>query len=39
MSQLKEEELAKIGKEWLRIVALAKSEDVVVEHDHVRFRD
>ena len=39
MAKLTEEELANIGREWLRIVALAKNEDIVVEQDHVRFRD
>jgi hypothetical protein len=39
MARASEEELARIGKERLRVVALAKSEDIIVEHDHVRFRD
>jgi hypothetical protein len=39
MAMLTDEELASIGREWLRVVALAKKDDVVVEHDHVRFRD
>jgi hypothetical protein len=39
MPELTEEELAGIGRQWLRVVALAKREDIVVEHDHVRFRD
>jgi hypothetical protein len=39
MANLTEEELATIGKEWLKVVALAKNEDIVAEHDHVRFRD
>ena len=39
MPELTEEELAGIGRQWLRVVALAKQEDIVVEHDHVRFRD
>jgi hypothetical protein len=39
MANLTDEELASIGKEWLRIVALAKDENIVVEQDHVRFRD
>jgi hypothetical protein len=39
MANLTEEELASIGREWLRVVALAKNEDIVAEHDHVRFRD
>jgi hypothetical protein len=39
MAKLTDEELASIGKEWLRVVALAKNEDIVVEQDHVRFRD
>ena len=39
MANLTEDELAAIGKEWLRVVALAKNEDVAAEHDHVRFRD
>jgi len=34
-----DEELATIGKEWLRVVDLARSEGLVAEHDHVRFRD
>jgi hypothetical protein len=34
-----EEELATIGKEWLRVVDLAKTEELIAEHDHVRFRD
>jgi hypothetical protein len=34
-----DEELATIGKEWLRVVDLAKSEGTIAEHDHVRFRD
>jgi hypothetical protein len=36
MAKLTEEELANIGREWLRVVALAKNEDIVAEHDHVR---
>ena len=39
MTRLTEEELATIGREWLRVVALAKTEDILDEHDHVRFRD
>jgi hypothetical protein len=39
MAKLTDDELATIGREWLRVVALAKQEDIVVEHDHVRFRD
>ena len=39
MASLTDEELATIGREWLRVVALAKKEDIVAEHDHVRFRD
>jgi hypothetical protein len=39
MAKLTEDELANLGREWLRVVALAKKEDIVVEHDHVRFRD
>jgi hypothetical protein len=34
-----DEELATIGKEWLRVVDLAKKEGTIEEHDHVRFRD
>ena len=34
-----DEELASIGKEWLRVVDLAKTEELIAEHDHVRFRD
>lgn len=39
MAKMTEEQLADIGREWLRIVALARKEDICVEHDHVRFRD
>ena len=39
MANMTEEELATIGKEWLRVVALAKNENILAEHDHVRFRD
>ena len=39
MAKWADEELAAIGREWLRVVALARQEDIVVEHDHVRFRD
>lgn len=39
MTNRTEEELAAIGRQWLRVVALAKKEDIVAEHDHVRFRD
>jgi hypothetical protein len=39
VAKLNDEELANIGRQWLRVVALAKKEDIVVEHDHVRFRD
>jgi len=28
-----------MGRQWLRVVALARQEDIVAEHDHVRFRD
>jgi hypothetical protein len=34
-----DEELAAIGKQWLRVVHLAKQEGIAPEHDHVRFRD
>jgi hypothetical protein len=36
---LTDEELAAMGRQWLRVVALARQEDIVAEHDHVRFRD
>ena len=39
MRNMTDQELEAIGKEWLRVVDLAKKEDIVVEHDHVRFRD
>jgi hypothetical protein len=39
MPKLTDEELASIGREWLRVIALVKQEGIVVEHDHVRFRD
>lgn len=39
MADRTDEELADIGRQWLRVVALARQEDIVVEHDHVRFRD
>jgi hypothetical protein len=39
MPRFTEEELATLGRGWLRVVALAKTEDILHEHDHVRFRD
>jgi hypothetical protein len=39
MADLTDEELATMGRRWLRVVALARREDIVAEHDHVRFRD
>ncbi len=39
MAKFTDEELASIGRKWLRVIALVKQEDIVVEHDHVRFRD
>ena len=39
MAQLTDEELAAIGRQWLRVVALAREENIRDEHDHVRFRD
>ena len=39
MAKPTDEELASVGREWLRVVALAKQEGIAVEHDHVRFRD
>lgn len=34
-----DEELARIGRDWLRVVALVKHDGIGAEHDHVRFRD
>jgi hypothetical protein len=34
-----DEDLADIGRQWLRVVALARDEGARDEHDHVRFRD
>ena len=39
MAKLTDEELANLGRQWLRVIALVKTEDIVAEHDHVRFRD
>jgi hypothetical protein len=39
MANLTDEDLATIGRQWLRVVALARTEDILPEHDHVRFRD
>lgn len=39
MRTMTDEELAAIGKAWLRVVDLAKKEQIVDEHNHVRFRD
>jgi len=36
---MKREELEAIGRQWLRVVDLAKRDGVRDEHDHVRFRD
>lgn len=36
---MREEELARIGKEWMRVASLANEEGIRDEHDHVRFRD
>src|SRR5262245_29506012 len=34
-----DEELAIIGRQWLRVVALAKDATIVDEHHHLRCRD
>jgi hypothetical protein len=39
LEDMTEEELQAIGRQWLRVVGLAKQERIVEEHDHVRFRD
>jgi hypothetical protein len=39
VAKLTDEELAVIGRQWLRVVALAREENIRDEHDHVRFRD
>ena len=36
---MKEEELATLGRHWLRVVAFAKAENILSEMEHVRFRD
>ncbi len=36
---MKEEELAALGKDWLRVVGFAKAENILSEMEHVRFRD
>src|SRR5262245_351993 len=36
---MKQEELEAIGRQWLRVVDLAKRDAIRDEHDHVRFRD
>jgi hypothetical protein len=36
---MREEELAAQGKDWLRVVALAKDAGILSEIEHVRFRD
>lgn len=38
VSERSDEELAAIGKQWLRVVDLAKEESIATEHDHRRRR-
>src|SRR5262245_54669066 len=37
--EMTQKELEAIGREWLRVVDLAKRDGIRDEHDHVRFRD
>ena len=36
---MRDEHLAEIGKDWLRVVELVRRDGIAEEHDHVRFRD
>lgn len=36
---MSEQDLERIGREWLRVVDLVKRDGIRDEHDHVRFRD
>lgn len=39
MQHMSDEQLASIGREWLRVVDFVRRDDIAAEHDHVRFRD